>query len=175
MMLADTNVLIYAHRPESDRHKEYRSWLSEMISGPAQYGVSDFAVNGLVRIITDKRIYRDPTPLDTALEYADSIRHSACAAVVSPGPRFWTIFADQCRAAGAGGKLVPDAYLAALAIENGCELITTDEDFSRFPGLRWRNPLGAGPSARRLSRRAAAQLTEWVALIVAEPSTRSPS
>ena len=141
MMLADTNVLVYAHRPESDRHEEYRSWLLEMINGPASYAVSDFAVNGLVRVITNKRIYREPTPLDIALTYAERVREQPHARVVGPGPNFWAIFTELCRTSNASGKLVPDAYLAALAIEHGCELITADKDFRRFPGLRSRHPL----------------------------------
>ena len=76
-----------------------------------------------------------------ALEFTSIIRGQPHAEVVSPGGRFWEIFADLCRKADAVGKLVPDAYLAALALERGCELITADRDFRRFPGLRWRHPL----------------------------------
>jgi toxin-antitoxin system PIN domain toxin len=141
MMLADTNVLIYGHRPESERHAEYRAWVTELANGPASYAVSDFALCGLLRIVTDKRIYKDPTPIDRALEYVEVIRHRPHAQVISPGRRFWAIFEDLCRKAEVAGKLLPDAYLAALAIEHGCELITTDRDFARFPGLRWRHPL----------------------------------
>jgi uncharacterized protein len=141
MMLADTNVLVHAHNPDADRHLEYQGWVHEMLAGPEAYAVSDFALNGMVRVVTNRRIFRPPTSLERALAYADQIRHQPHALVVSPGPRFWPIFTDVCRKAGASGKLVPDAYLAALAIENGCEFVTTDRDFGRFPGLRWRHPL----------------------------------
>jgi uncharacterized protein len=141
MRLVDTNVLIYAHRPESERHREYRDWVRVMIHGPTPYAVSDFAVNGLVRVVTNGRVYLDPTPLDRALSYAEVIRHQRHAVVVNPEQRFWPIFTELCRKAGASGKLIPDAYLAALAIEHGCELISADKDFARFPGLRWRHPL----------------------------------
>jgi uncharacterized protein len=71
----------------------------------------------------------------------DAVRDQPHAHVAGPGTRFWPIFNDLCRKAGASGKLVPGAYLAALAIEHGCEFVSTDRDFRRFPGLRWRHPL----------------------------------
>jgi uncharacterized protein len=141
MRLVDTNVMIYAHRRDADRHAAYRSWMDALVSGPEPYAVSDFALNGVIRIVTDPRIYKNVTPTQVALKYAEEIREQPHAHVVSPGPRFWPVFRDLCQKISASGKLVPDAYLAALAIEHGCEVITTDKDFRRFPGLRWRHPL----------------------------------
>jgi uncharacterized protein len=142
MRLADTNVLIYAHRRDSERHDEYRAWIQAMIDGPEPYAVSDFALTGLVRVVTSRKIYRDAAAtIDEALAFADQIRNQPHAQVISPGPRFWDIFARLCRQANARAKLVPGAYLAALAIEHGCEFVSTDKDFRRFPGLRWRHPL----------------------------------
>jgi uncharacterized protein len=141
MMLVDTNVFVYAHNSKADRHLEYREWLQNVLTGPEPYAVSDFVLNGTVRLITDKRLFRPPTPIDRALAYADQIRHQQHAHVITPGTRFWAIFADLCQKTGAAGKLVPDAYLAALAIEHGCEFVTADKDFRRFPGLRCRHPL----------------------------------
>lgn len=140
-MLIDTNVLIYAHRPESERHREFRDWIGGVISGPEPYAVSDFAVNGMIRVVTDRRVYKDLTPIETALAYADKLRNQPHATVINPGARFWAIFEEICHRADVRGKLVPDAYLAALSIENACEFITTDRDFGKFPGLRWRHPL----------------------------------
>jgi len=80
-------------------------------------------------------------PLDAALRFVEGLRAQPNAAVIAPGRRHWTIFSRLCREVAAKGNLVPDAYLAALAIESGSEWITTDRDFSRFPGLRWRHPL----------------------------------
>lgn len=142
MRLVDTNVMIYAHRHDADRHADYRDWLQAMIDGPEPYAVSDFAVIGMVRVITNQRTYPDAaTPLVAALEYAEQIRSQPHAHVVAPGAKFWDIFAQLCTRAYARGRLVPDAYLAALAIEHGCEFVTTDTDFGKFPGLRWRHPL----------------------------------
>jgi toxin-antitoxin system PIN domain toxin len=141
MMLVDTNVMIYAHRLDADRHLEYRAWMDALIAGPEPYAVSDSALSGVVRIVTDRRIQQNATPIQVALDYAETIRDQPHAQVLGPGARFWPIFRDLCLKVGVSGKLVPDAYLAALAIEHGCEFISTDQDFRHFPGLRWRQPL----------------------------------
>lgn len=86
-------------------------------------------------------MFSPPAPVERALEFADALRASPTAVTVSPGARHWEIFERLCLTAGAKGNLVADAYVAALAIESGSEWITTDGDFSRFPGLRWRHPL----------------------------------
>ena len=142
MRLLDVNVLINAHRREADRHKDYREYVESMVNGDQTYAVSDFVINGFVRVVTNQRAWRPSTPLDDALRFGESVRNQPHAVVVSPGERFWGIFTRICRQAGVTAKLVPDAYLAALAMEHGCEFITADRDFARFPGLRWRHPLG---------------------------------
>jgi uncharacterized protein len=141
MRLVDTNVMIYAHRHEADRHAEYSTWMDALIAGPEPYAVSDFALNGVIRVVTDRRIYKNATPAQVALSYAEKIRDQPHAQVISPGTRFWSIFTNLCVKLGASGKLVPDAYLAALAIEHGCEFVTADRAFRRFPGLRVSHPL----------------------------------
>jgi toxin-antitoxin system PIN domain toxin len=142
MMLVDMNVMVYAHRRDAERHPEYRDWMRALINGPEPYAVADFAVLGMVRVVTDRRFYREvASTITDALAFADEIRNQPQAHVISPGPKFWSIFSNLCRRTDAGGKLVPDAYLAALALEHGCEVVTTDKDFRRFPGLRWRHPL----------------------------------
>jgi uncharacterized protein len=142
MLLVDTNVMIYAHRRDAARHAEYRDWMRALINGPEPYAVSDHAVTGMIRVVTNPRTYPDgPSTIDEALAFADEIRNQPHANVVAPGPRFWVIFADLCRQVKARAKLVPDTYLAALAIEHGCEFVTEDKDFRKFPGLRWRHPL----------------------------------
>lgn len=90
---------------------------------------------------THSRIFSPPAPIDRALAFAAALRSRANAVFITPGPRHWEIFAGLCLAAGAKGNLVSDAYHAAMAIETGSEWITTDRDFSRFSGLRWRHPL----------------------------------
>lgn len=134
-------MLVYAHRVDAPGHPRYRTWLSEVIQSDGAYGMSDLVLSGFLRIVTHPRVFRDPTPLDTALVFAAEVRDRPNCISISPGERHWDIFTRLCRAVGARGSLVPDAYLAALAIEAGAEWITTDRDYARFPGLRWRHPL----------------------------------
>lgn len=79
--------------------------------------------------------------LSAAAAFVEEVRAQPNAVAVQPGARHWRLFVDLCRRAGAKGNAVPDAYLAALAVETGCEWITTDRGFARYPGLRWRHPL----------------------------------
>jgi toxin-antitoxin system PIN domain toxin len=142
MVLVDTNVLIYAHRRDAERHQEYKAWTQAMVSGPEPYAVSDFALTCMVRVVTNPRIYpHDAATINEALAFAGQVRSQPHARVISPGPSFWDIFTRLCQQVDARAKLIPDAYLAALALEHGCEVVTTDKDFRRFPGLRWRHPL----------------------------------
>jgi toxin-antitoxin system PIN domain toxin len=90
--------------------------------------------------VTNPRIFPDPDSVADAFEFTAALRSEPNATIVAPGPRHWDIFTRLCLESGARGNLVTDAYLAALAIEWGCEWITTDRDFARFPGLRWRHP-----------------------------------
>ena len=98
-------------------------------------------LSGFVRVVTHPRVFDPPDTVAAALAFANAVRAQPTAVLVAPGERHWEIFERLCVGAGAKGNLVPDAYLAALAIESGSEFVTTDRDFSRFPGLRWRHPL----------------------------------
>ena len=140
MKMVDVNVLIYAHREESARHAEYRRWLEGTLRTEG-LGVSDLVLSGFLRIVTHPRIMNPPTPRAAALAFAEQIRRHPRCAVIRPGHRHWDLFADLVRKAACAGNHVSDAFHAALAIEAGCEWITTDRDFSRFPGLKWRHPL----------------------------------
>lgn len=140
MILADVNVLIYAHRQDAVDHDRYLEWLERSLNGHMAYGVSELVLSSFLRIATHPRIFEPPSRLDRALEFAETFRSKQNAVNVVPGPRHWSIFVDLCERAGAKGNLVPDAYLAALAIESGSEWITTDRDYARFPGLAWRHP-----------------------------------
>lgn len=141
MILPDINVLVYAHREEAPRHKEYSSWLRALLESDSGYGMSDYVLAGFLRIVTHPRIFNPPSPLDVAMRFATQVRDRPNSVPVTPGPRHWEIFQRLVADADAKGNLVPDAFLAALAIESGSEWITTDRDFARFPGLRWRHPL----------------------------------
>lgn len=150
MILPDVNVLVYAYRQDAPRHPAYRQWLEETVNGDEAYGLSDLVLSGFLRIVTHRKVFTAPSPISHALEFTTTLRDHPNCVRVAPGPRHWEVFARLCREAGIKGNLVPGAYLAALAIESGSEWITTDRDYSRFPGLRWRHPLA--PVRPRRSR-----------------------
>lgn len=138
------NVLVYAFQEGAPDHDRYRQWLSTAVAGDEPFGLAEIVLSGFVRVATHPRIFSPPAPIQVALDFARALRAQPNAVVISPGPRHWEIFERLCIEADAKGNLVADAYLAALAIESGSEWITTDRDFSRFPGLRWRHPLLKG-------------------------------
>lgn len=141
MILPDVNVLLYAMRAELPEYAAYRPWLEAVLADAEPFALSELVLSAVVRVTTHPRIYRPPLHLHEALSFADALRAQPHAVVVRPGPRHWQHFTRLCEQAGATGELVADAYHAALAIEHGCEWVTTDRDFARFPGLRWRHPL----------------------------------
>lgn len=141
MLLIDVNVLVYAHREDAPGHEAYRLWLEETVGGDAPFAVPELVLSGFLRVVTHPRIFAPPTPLEDALAVVEALRAQPNYLSIAPGARHWDLFVTLCRTANAKGPLVPDAYLAALAIESGGEWITTDRDFARFPGLRWRHPL----------------------------------
>ena len=121
-------------------HETCRGWLSDVLASALAFAVSDLVLSGFLRVVTHPRVFVEPTPLARAQAFVEAVRGADNCVVINPGPRHWGIFQDLCRAVRARGNLVPDAYLAALAIESGSEWITTDGDYSRFPGLRWHRP-----------------------------------
>jgi hypothetical protein len=141
VFLIDTNVLIYAHRVDAPQHDRYRAWPETLLGSDTAFGISDLILSRFLRIVTHPRVFRDPTPLDAALAFTTEVREHPNGVSIAPGERHWDIFQRLCRAVDARGNLVPDAFLAALAIESGAEWVTTDRDYARFPGLRWRHPL----------------------------------
>jgi uncharacterized protein len=138
--LPDVNVLVYAHREDSPHHAACHAWLLATLKSDQAFGLSDAVLASVVRIVTHARIFKQPSRLDVVLAFVRSLRAQPHAVLVAPGPRHWDIFERLCRDAHARGNIVADAYLAALAIESGCEWVTTDGDFARFPGLKWRRP-----------------------------------
>ena len=140
MVLPDVNVLVYAHRRDSAHHDQARSWLAAMLASDQAYGMSELVVAAFIRIVTHNRIFNPPSTLDQALAFASDLLTPDHAVPVSPGARHWEIFEKLCRASAVKGNLVTDAYFAALAIESGCEWISTDGDYARFQDLSWRRP-----------------------------------
>jgi len=141
MRLVDVNVLVYAFREDAARHADFRRWLDGVVRSDESYAVSDHVLSGFLRVVTHPRVFHPPTPLDAAIAFTDRFRRQPNAVPVAPDARHWDLFTRLCRDAGARGNLIPDAWLAALAIESGSEFVTTDRDYARFTGLRWRHPL----------------------------------
>ncbi len=141
MQLPDINVLIYAHREDAGEHEVFAEWLVNLVKAPQPFALSEYVLSGFVRITTNPRIFDPPTPMRTALAFCDRLVDWPRSVIVQPRERHWTLFTELCSAPGVKGALVSDAYLAALAMEHGCELVTTDSDFARFKGLRYRHPL----------------------------------
>jgi toxin-antitoxin system PIN domain toxin len=146
MLLPDVNVLIYAHREDSSvDHSRYADWLVGVATGPEPFALSVLTLSGLVRITTNPRVFKQPSTLDEVFAFITELLQRPTARVVAPGPEHLAIFERLCRESAAAGKLVADAQHAALAIENGCTMVTTDSDYDRFPGLRWQHPLRPEP------------------------------
>jgi toxin-antitoxin system PIN domain toxin len=152
VVLVDVNILVYASRADSPEHEPYRAWVEKTVARPDPFAVAVGTLSAFLRLVTNPRIFPVPTPLDQAVAFVRALRDQPNCVLLAPGPRHLELFLDLCLRAKATAKLVPDAELAALAIENGCELVSADRDFARFPDLGWRHPLDGNvdrPRARR--------------------------
>ena len=143
MKLFDVNILIHCHRRDAENHQAYFSWLQDCFASHEPFAVPSIVMSGFLRVVTHAAMYKPATTIADAIEFAEGVRKQANFVEVAPGPRHWEIFAQLCLSIRASGKLIPDAYIAAMALESGCEVISADRDFARFPGLRWRHPLKA--------------------------------
>jgi uncharacterized protein len=140
LILPDVNVLVYAFRVDSPDHSRYKAWLEDVVNGPATFGLAPHVLSAVVRVCTHPRIFAVPSDSLEVFEYTDALIGQPNATLVQPGERHWSLFQQICGDSRATGNLVPDAWNAALAIEAGCEWITTDRDYARFAGLKWRTP-----------------------------------
>src|ERR1700733_3530173 len=120
MQLPDVNVLIYAHREDAPEHHRYAEWLRGLAGSDEPFALSSVVLGGFLRIVTNPRIFDPPTPMTTALQFCQRLVDWPRASLVAPGRRHWDVFVALC--GGITGPLVADAYIAALAIEHGCEL-----------------------------------------------------
>lgn len=141
MILPDVNVLVLAHRRDHEEHDQVRSWLEDEVNSDSPFALADLAVAGFLRIVTNTRIYERPTKLATALEFVDGLAEQPTCVAVSAGPNHWPIFRRVLADADARGNLVPDAHLAAIAIERGATVATRDRGFARFSDVRWLDPV----------------------------------
>jgi len=141
VILVDANILLYAEDQLSPHHDKARTWWDATLSGTSPVCLSWTVLEAFIRIGTNPRVFEQPLSLDQAMSRLQSWLDQPCTRIVNPTERHWVVFQQMLREGQAVANLVADAHLAALAIEHGCELFSTDSDFSRFPGIRWRNPL----------------------------------
>ncbi len=141
MLMPDVNVLVYAHRQDEATHAAYAAWLKDLADGAEPFALSVLVAVAFVRIVTNPRLFDDPTPLPVALAAVEQITAHPRCRVVTPSPNHLPEVVRLCRATGATGKLVADAQHAAVAIAEGCTWVTRDGDFARFEahGLRWQH------------------------------------
>lgn len=140
MILPDVNILLHAFRSDTSDHALCRKWLERVINGEGRFGLSPQVLSSLIRITTHLKVFKEPSGLGEVVGFCEILMAQPHCVVLQPGERHWGIFTRLCLEADARGNLVPDAWFAALAIESGCEWITLDRDYARFPGLRWRIP-----------------------------------
>ena len=138
MLVPDVNVLVAAFRADHEHHGVARSWLQAATASAEPIGLTESVLAAVVRIVTNPRIFRTPTPSADIFDQLEKLRE--VAHVIRPGRTWWSIFRELCAQSSARGPLVSDAAHAATAIEAGATWVTFDRDFARFPGLRWRIP-----------------------------------
>lgn len=140
MILPDVNVLVNAFRIDTSDHLLCRNWLERAVNGESRYGISPQVLSGMIRVATHPKVFTRPSRLSETIEFCNFLQDQPHCAIIQPGEQHWSVFCRLCKEADARGNLVPDAWFAALAIESGCEWITLDRDYARFPGLQWRVP-----------------------------------
>lgn len=149
MILPDVNVLIYAHDTAARRHDEARAWWDEVLSSDEPVGLAWVTLLGFIRLTTNRMVFQQAFTVDEAVQRVEAWLAQPSVQIVQPGHRYAGLFFGFLRALGAGGNLTTDAHLAALAVEHGCVLCSTDADFDRFAGLNWRDPLAPPTRPRR--------------------------
>jgi len=141
LILVDANLLLYAEDQLSPYHDAARKWWDAQLSGALPVCLAWTVLCAFIRIGTNPRVFEHPLSLGQAISRVQSWLDQPCTRLIYPAERHWLVFKEMLTGGKAVANLVMDAHLAALAIEHGCELISTDADFSRFPKLKWRTPI----------------------------------
>ncbi len=141
MIVPDVNLLIYAHNERDPQHEPAKAWWEALLNGSTPVGLPWVTTSAFMRIMTHRRILAEPISAEGAVDLVRSWLDHPTVVVLQPGPKFAGLFLGYLEKMGTAGDLTTDAQLAALAVENQAELHSNDSDFSRFEGLRWRNPL----------------------------------
>ena len=141
MIAPDVNVLLYAFREDSPRHRECHAWLQNALNGTEPVALFEPVLSAVLRIATHPGIFKPPSPRETVEAFIDTCLAAPAAKAVRAEAGHWALFRDLCTKADCHGNLIQDAFLAAIALEHTCTFVTTDGDYARFTGLRWRHPL----------------------------------
>ena len=141
MILVDANILLYAEDQLSPQHKVARAWWDAQLSGSSPVCLCWTVINAFIRIASNSRVFEDPLSLAQSIARVQSWLDQPCALLIEPTDRHWLVFQQMLTDGQAHGNLVTDAHLAALALQHGCQLMSTDAAFARFPRVKWINPL----------------------------------
>lgn len=141
MIIPDLNLLVYAYNADAPLHSSAYLWWKALLNGRDSVGIAWVVTIGFVRLMTSRVVLTEPMATGAALAHVKTWYERPNVVVLEPGPRHLQIFEQLITPIGTAGNLATDAHLAALAIEHQCELHSNDGDFSRFSGLRWRNPI----------------------------------
>lgn len=141
MIVPDVNLLVYAVNADAPNHRGAKSWLESVLSGGETIGLTWSVLLAFLRLTTRGGIFTNPLSVEQAWEIIDAWTAQPTVSILEPGPRHLQVVRELLLPLDAGGNLTSDAHLAAVALEHRAELCSADNDFSRFPGLRWRNPL----------------------------------
>ena len=141
MILVDANLLIYAYVKSFPQHARARAWLDSRLNGSAQVGLPWPSILGFLRLVTNRRVFERPASTADALRQVNAWLESDVAWIPQPSDQHRAVLGQLLGKVNAAANLIPDAHLAALAMEHGLTLCSTDSDFARFPDLRWQDPL----------------------------------
>jgi toxin-antitoxin system PIN domain toxin len=141
--LVDANLLVYGINEDAPLHERARGWLEGALVGQETVAMTWPVLLAFLRLTTRRAVFPRPLTVEQAIGIVDEWLALPSVVIVHPGQRHWAILREFLTVTGSAGNLTSDAHLAAIAVEHGAELCSTDGDFARFPGLRWRNPISA--------------------------------
>ena len=136
MLLLDVNVVLAAHRADHPHHADVRAWFDELLAGDEPFTVPVTVWASFLRLVTSRRIFEVPTPRADAFSFVEATSVQPHHLPLGPGPRHLPLLRKVCDEADATGDLMPDAVIAAIAAEHGCDIVTLDRDFARFTSVR---------------------------------------